>query len=216
MWEVFRIMRSKDKTDSLPTRASLLNRIKDPNDQESWNDFYKTYRQLIYGAARKDGLSDAECQDVVQEVLLTVVKKIKDLKYDPERGSFKGLLRLTTKWRVVDLIRKRKSAEVHLEREAADGLTDPIDRIRDPHTQEIVAHQKAEWAEKLGAVIMERVLEQVNPKHFQIYDAYVLKGWPVSQVMETLGVSRAEVYLAKHRVGQVVKKEGSRLAESFV
>ena len=50
--------------DSLPTRKSLLTRLKDWDDQESWRDFYNTYWKLIYNVARKAGLTDAEAQDV--------------------------------------------------------------------------------------------------------------------------------------------------------
>ena len=48
--------------DSLPTRNSLLNRIKDLGDDASWRDFFETYRELIYNFARKTELTDAEAQ----------------------------------------------------------------------------------------------------------------------------------------------------------
>ena len=48
---------------------------------------------------------------------------------------------------------------------------------------------------------------KVSPKQYQIFDAYVLKGWDVSKVRKELDVSMAQVYLAKHRVGGMVKKE---------
>jgi hypothetical protein len=39
--------------DSIPTRQSLLNRLKDWGDQSSWQDFFDTYWQLIYNVAIK-------------------------------------------------------------------------------------------------------------------------------------------------------------------
>jgi len=70
----------------LPTRRSLLSRIRDWDDQESWRRFFDTYWRLIYNTAVKAGLSDAEAQDVVQETILTVAKKIKEFHYDPTVG----------------------------------------------------------------------------------------------------------------------------------
>jgi len=56
----------------IPTRRSLLSRLKDWDDQESWKDFFDTYWKLVYGVAIKAGLSDQEAQDVVQETVLSV------------------------------------------------------------------------------------------------------------------------------------------------
>jgi len=74
----------------VPTRQSLLSRLKDWNDQESWKVFFDTYWRLIYSAAMKAGLSDAEAQDVVQETVIGVLKKLPDFEYDPRKGSFKN------------------------------------------------------------------------------------------------------------------------------
>lgn len=64
-------------TDELvPTRNSLLLRLRDWQDQESWKDFFDTYWKLIYNAAVKAGLNDAEAQDAVQETVVAVMKKL--------------------------------------------------------------------------------------------------------------------------------------------
>jgi RNA polymerase sigma-70 factor (ECF subfamily) len=39
----------------IPTRASLIHRLKDWQDDASWQDFFKVYWKLIYGVARKAG-----------------------------------------------------------------------------------------------------------------------------------------------------------------
>ena len=63
------------KHDSIPTRHSLLNRLKDWRDEASWREFFETYWELIYNVARKAGLNDAEAQDVVQETVIAVAKR---------------------------------------------------------------------------------------------------------------------------------------------
>ena len=50
----------------IPTRWSLICRLKDWNDQVGWREFFDTYWKLIYSVAIKAGLTDAEAQDVVQ------------------------------------------------------------------------------------------------------------------------------------------------------
>ena len=78
--------------DWLPTRQTLLSRLKDWDDAESWREFFESYSKLIYGVARRSGLSDSDAQEVVQETLVTVANKIPDFKYDPNKGSFKEFL----------------------------------------------------------------------------------------------------------------------------
>ena len=53
----------------IPTRESLLSRLKETSADESWREFFDTYWRLIYHNARKAGLSDEDGQEVVQEVL---------------------------------------------------------------------------------------------------------------------------------------------------
>ena len=80
----------------IPTRQSLLSRLRNMDDQESWKDFFNTYWKLIYGVAMKAGLTETEAQEVVQETVICVAKKIPGFVYDPISGSFKAwLLKLT-------------------------------------------------------------------------------------------------------------------------
>ena len=58
---------------------------------------------------------------------------------------------------------------------------------------------------------MERVREQIDERQFQVFDLCVAKGWPAADVAQTLGISSARVYLTKHRVSALVKKEVQRL-----
>src|SRR5271156_2602203 len=98
----------KGKADEfLPTRASLLNRLKDWDDHESWREFYAIYRKLIFATAIKSGLNEAEAEDVVQETAVSVAKTIKDFKYDRSKCTFKSWLRFLTQKRIADHFRKR-------------------------------------------------------------------------------------------------------------
>src|SRR5438093_1514906 len=98
---------STESDQFIPTRASLLTRLKNWDDQEGWKRFFDTYWKLIYSVARKAGLADAAAQDVVQETILSVAKQMPKFKYDPSVGSFKGWLAQLTRRRIIDHLRKR-------------------------------------------------------------------------------------------------------------
>src|SRR5690349_5651338 len=87
----------KSEAAVLPTRRSLLTRLKKWDDQESWQDFFDTYWQLIYSVALRSGLNDSEAQDVVQETVAAVARQMPNFKYNPAIGSFKSWLLLITR-----------------------------------------------------------------------------------------------------------------------
>src|SRR5438105_2439540 len=104
-----------DTDELIPTRESLLSRLKDLDDAASWREFFDLYWKLIYNTARRAGLNDSEAEDVVQETLITISKKIGEFRYDPHRGSFKSWLLNTTKWRIQDQFRKRPRRSFRLD-----------------------------------------------------------------------------------------------------
>jgi RNA polymerase sigma factor (sigma-70 family) len=196
--------------DSSPTRWSLVNRLKDWDDQESWKAFFDLYWKLIYAVARQAGLSDVEAQEVVQETVITVAKKMSGFKADPAFGSFKGWLLQLTRRRIVDQLRKRpppgrfKDPAVRSDETAR---TATVERVPDPDSLRLEARWDEEWQKNLVDAALERVKRKVNPNHYQIFYLHVLKQLPAAQVARTLGVNIAVVYLAKHRVAALVKKE---------
>src|SRR5688572_21154942 len=132
--------------DYLPTRTSLLRRMKQWDDQESWRDFFNTYWKLIYSAAVKAGLNDAEAQDVVQDTVIAVAKKIEDFKYDPALDSFKGWLLYLTRKRIALHYRKRERDR------GGKGATleslpssSELERFPDPAGVDIEAIWNDEW-----------------------------------------------------------------------
>src|SRR5438046_3211659 len=133
----------------LATRRSLVDRLENWDDRKHWQEFFDTYWKLIYSAARKSGLTDAEAQEVVQETVITVAKKIDKLKYDPAIGSFKGWLLQITRWRIVDQFRKRGPGEAKRPRAIDDRLTATIERVADSRVVDLDAVWETEWKENL-------------------------------------------------------------------
>ena len=203
---------ARNSENLLPTRRSLLNRLKNWDDQESWKDFFDTYWKLIYGVAVRAGLTDAEAQEVVQETVIAVAKKIPEFQYNPEIGSFKSWLLHTAQWRISDQFRKRKSgADRGGGRREKNTGTSTIERIPDPAGLDLDAIWDAEWEKHLFEAAIERVKTQVKPKHYQIFDLYVIKQWPVEKVARTLEINVGQIYLTKHRVSALIRREFKKL-----
>lgn len=85
-------MPPRDGADMISTRSSLLGRLKNWEDNESWQQFFDCYWQLIYRFARQRGLNHEEAPEVVQETSVAVAKHIGRFKYDRAVCSFKTWL----------------------------------------------------------------------------------------------------------------------------
>lgn len=196
------------------TRKSLIARLDNWEDQRTWDDFYQTYWRLIYSVAIKSGLRSDEAFDCVQETILSIAKQSKKKLYDPEQGSFKTWLMNMTRWRINDQFRKRKKDTAMAGGEWDDDRkTALIDRFEDPKGDLLGRLWDVEWKKNVADAALARVKAQVSPKQYQIFHYYVIKQWDATKVQEHLNVSMAQVYLAKHRVGTVLKKELARLEE---
>jgi len=207
---------AREKPEFIPTRSSLLSRLKHWDDHESWRDFFDTYWKLIYNTAVKSGLSEAEAQDVVQDTVLSVAKKMRDFKYDPALGSFKGWLLQLTGWRIKDRFKKRMPGGLHISSDGTSTQTAAIENVADPASADLTAFWDAQWQQNLIDVAVERVKQQASPRQYEIFYLQVIKKQPVGVVAQTLKVNAAQVYLAKHRVSALVKREVKRLEKEMV
>jgi RNA polymerase sigma-70 factor (ECF subfamily) len=194
----------------------LIQRLKDWQDQSSWQDFFDTYWKLIYGTALKSGLTAAEAQDVVQETMISVAKHMPAFKYDPAIGSFKTWLLNMTRWRITDQLRKRGPfvASHSASDDTATG-TRTVDKVVDPMSRDLDALWNAEWEKNLLDAAMEKVKRRLDPRKYQIFDLYVNKEWPPERVAATLGISVDQVYLAKHRTMELIKEEVKKLEQTM-
>src|SRR5258705_12458455 len=96
-----------DEPRFIPTRRSLLSRLKDWDNQDSWREFFNTYWRLVYDFGAQDRLDDGDAQDVVQETVLSGGEQKQGVKKDPPRGYFKGWLMQITHPRVRGRVRER-------------------------------------------------------------------------------------------------------------
>jgi len=206
-----------DNVELIPTRRTLLSRLKDWNDQQSWKEFFDTYWKLIYQTAIKAGLTDAEAQDVVQETMISVCKKMPEFKYRAEASSFKSWLLQLTNWRIIDQLRRRNKEDLVWSRPRAGTSSETAtgERVPDPHGSALESIWDEEWTRNLMDAAIGRVKRRANSRQYQLFDLCVLKQWPVSKITRLLKVRAGQVYLAKHRVGALVRKEVKRLETQY-
>ena len=205
----------RDENQCIPTRQTLLSRLKDWDDHDSWKEFFDIYWKLIYNAAMKTGLRDSEAQEVVQETVICVSKTMPNFRYDPKIGSFKGWLLKQTSWRIADQFRRRAQEAKSYRNESSDTLTyEILENIPDNSAASLEAIWDTEWEENLIEAALQRVKKTVDSKQYQIFDLYVIKKWPATKIAKSLQVSRTHIYLAKHRISGLFAKELKALEDN--
>jgi RNA polymerase sigma factor (sigma-70 family) len=205
------------KTEDLqPTRHTLVRRLQDLQDQDSWQDFYNTYWRLIYTVALRSGLTESEAHDVVQETVLTVVKKIAEFQPGAEHGSFRSWLLHATRWRIADQLRKRSrlpTQPIHSPDDTA--RTSTVERLPDPSSVDLESHWESHWKQNLMDAALDNVKTRVDAEDYQLFDRHVLKGETAISVARKLGARLSRVYLVKYRLSRMIAKEVRRLEKKF-
>jgi RNA polymerase sigma-70 factor (ECF subfamily) len=193
---------------ALNTRRSLISRLRDLDDKDSWQDFFDTYWKLIFGVARKAGCTEQEAEEVVQETTVAVSKYIQDYRYDPKVCSFKNWLMHKTQWRIIDQVRKRPPDFLQrVAPQTGTSGTSLLDRIPDPESLELDSLWEEEWEKNLVDAAMERVKRRIKPEHYQVFYLSAVRSLGPKRIAETMGMNIAQVYLVRHRVARLIKKE---------
>jgi len=173
----------------IPTRRSLLNRLRHWDDNQSWEDFHRIYHPLIFGAAISSGLTEEEAQDAAQDTIVAVAKSIKKFKYDPEQCTFKTWLHSITKRQVANQFRKRQD-KTPLPTDGEDAAV--LNDLPDPAGQALDEKWEREWEETLLKAAIHRVKGRTSPKPFAIYDYHVLQRHSVRETARSLGVTAGD------------------------
>ena len=206
------LLMKNDPDELLPTRWTLIERLKNWDDQESWRQFFDTYWKLIYGVAIKSGLTHPEAQDVVQETVMSVCKNMPNFKADPAFGSFKAWLLNLTRWRITDQVRKRRrGVDARKELQHSGSKSDKTstaaeERVPDPAGNALEAIWNDEWEKHIVDAALEKVKQQSSGKHYQIFYLQAIKQIPSAKVAETLNLKVDQVYLIKHRLTKIFEE----------
>ena len=200
--------------DTLRTRVSLINRVKNLTDDRSWTEFFARYQRIVQSVARSRGLSEHEAEDVMQEVFKRVAETIGKFNVAPRPGSFRSWLFQLTRWRADDKMRER-------ERQVWGKLSQPpfegsgeLESPAPEHVQtqeELEASFAAEAHRHLIETLFKTIEKSVTPKQLQIFQLLVINETPVEKVAELYQMTPSAVYVIKHRVIAKLQAEVKRL-----
>lgn len=188
-----------------PTRATLLARLRrDPLSETAWDEFVDQYGRHIYRWCRQWRLQDADAEDVAQEILLKLARKLRDFAYDP-KSSFRGWLKTVAHraWR--DFVdshgRARAIGEEHIWDllQSVEAREDLVAKLEEAFDYELLESAKVQ------------VRLRVAPHTWEAFRLAAIEGLPVTEVAAVVRLQVAMVYVAKSKVQKLLQQEIRKL-----
>jgi RNA polymerase sigma-70 factor (ECF subfamily) len=171
------------------TSLTLLERLRQPHDQEAWARFAELYTPLLYRWARRTGLQESDAADLVQDVLGLLVRKLPAFRYDC-RGSFRRWLRVVTLNRWRETLRRAGTAlRTNCEELDQAAVADPT-----------ADFEEAEYRQQLVGRALRLLEPEFSPLTWRAFREHVVAGSDAVEVAAALGISVGTVYAAKSRV----------------
>jgi RNA polymerase sigma-70 factor (ECF subfamily) len=198
--------------DGLPdsgTRITLLGRLRrDPTNQAAWAEFVDHYGARIYAWCRKWGLQEADAQDVTQNVLLKLARKMGEFTYDPSR-SFRAWLKTLTHHAWSDFLESRARPGL------GSGDSQALDTLNSLAAREDLVRQlEEEFDRELLEEAMLRVRLRVAPQTWQAFALTALEGLSGADAAARIPMQVAQVFVAKRRVQKMLREEVARLEQA--
>ena len=183
---------------SWTTIPQLLEEVRDPEDETAWNRFVEKYRPLLAGYVRAKGLADADVEDIVQNILIRLLRVMPKFELDHQKGKFRTWLYKVTMFTLRDHYRSAVSRN----------------RVEEEHKKNVAEWKEddgpdAEWQQTYQERILEVALEQVKTqtmaKSWQCFEQFVLKGRPGNDIAREVGLTPNAVRVNANRILEKVR-----------
>ena len=195
---------------STKTSGTLLLRLRCLDDLDAWHQFVDRYTPAIYGWCRGCGMQDSDAADITQEVLVKLVKAIRNFDYDSQRGTFRSWLKVVTRNAVRDYIESTRTWDQG-SGDSQIGLV--LSSLQSPAAiDSLTAALEVEAQRELLLEAEARVQLRVKPSTWAVYQLMASESLAAPEVALRLNVSVADVYVSKSRVLSMLRKEVAKLS----
>ena len=193
------------------TSLSLLDRVRETSDAESWSRLVALYGPLLKRWALRYEIQESDADDVVQEVLAAVLSDLPKFQHNQRTGAFRSWLRIILANRVREFWRARKRRPV------ATGTSSIEDKLNQLHDDTSEASQI--WNQEHDEYVLKRLMKgvqsRIEPKTWAAFKLQVIDGHAPEKVAQDLEISMSSVYTAKYRVLNALRRESDGLVDKM-
>ena len=187
------------------TSASLLDRLQSDPQSDSWSRLVEIYTPLIRHWLYRADLPIADFEDVVQDVMAVVIRRLPEFQHNQRPGAFRTWLRSITANCVFDYFRVRRKTPL------ATGDTEfvgVLNQLQDPNSG-----LSQEWDREHNLFVTRALLDLLRPNYeertWQAFERFALQGESAAEVASSLGISQNAVFIAKSKILNKLREEAA-------
>ena len=196
---------------STDTRGHLLERVRNTQDHDAWEQFTSFYQPIILRYARALGCSPDMCRDIVQETLVDLLTIMPRFTYDRSRGRFRAFLREIVRRRAHAAFRRRKRY-ISIEVSAEEGW--PASLAAEESSDQQQAWDMA-WQRQVVVEAMARLQKRVKPSSYEAFRAYVVAGETADDVCSRFSLTANALYQIRHRLLASLRQIAADIEREF-
>ncbi|HZU37128.1 MAG TPA: sigma-70 family RNA polymerase sigma factor [Gemmataceae bacterium] len=189
---------------SLHTQQSLLDRVC-AGDRDAWQALVVIYEPLVRHWLRPAALQPADQDDLTQQILTVLVRKLAVFRHNGRAGAFRAWLRSVTLRETADFCRRRAAMPPVRDFENLDALPSPLD--------ELARTWDAEYERHVLCGLLALVEPEFTPPAWQVFQRLALEGAVPRTVAEEMGMTVNAVTLTKSRVVRRLRQEARGLVD---
>ncbi|HWE01611.1 MAG TPA: sigma-70 family RNA polymerase sigma factor [Tepidisphaeraceae bacterium] len=191
--------------NTLGTSATFLESLRGNADPRRWDEFFAIYGPLIGHYLRKMGVAADDVDDLRQDVLIILYRRLADWHYDRAVGSFRGYVKTIVRNAALRYFKRR------LVQPRADGGAEHAERlVAAPAAAEEDVFEQA-WRRRVFEIACERVRADVSEKTWAMFEQAYLLMRPLTEVAAEFGVRIGNLHVVKKRVKDRLRAEVNAL-----
>ena len=191
---------------SSETSTSLLDRVRERRDDSAWETLVAIYTPLIRGWLRRHAQLDDDAEDIIQDVLAVVVRRIPEFHREPRVGAFRAWMRTIT----INCFRDAWKSRRRVKPAANSQIDEFLQQLADPTSG--LSHI---WNQEHDQFITQQLLNLIrgefSDKTWRAFERFALSDEPAETVAADLGMTVNAVFIAKSRVLAALRREGAGL-----
>lgn len=187
------------------TRQTLLQRAKNPDDHQAWDEFTSYYKNFIQTLIYKMRFQGDDTEDLTQIILLNLWKTLAN--YDKEKASFRNWMGAVIRNTTFNYYRKQSN----IAKREKEGVVEFLDAMPESDLDDLI---EREWKTYISELALKKMRELFSGKAIEVFELS-LKGVSSEEIGEKLDLKKDSVYVLKNRVKKKFMEEVRALVKEL-
>ena len=196
-------------SDFPETNHSLIARVQDLGDGASWTEFLGIYQPVVYRMARRRHLQDADAQDIVQQIFLSIAKSIESWESGVGKPPFRAWLTTIARNAITKALVRRP-------RDQATGATSAAEFLAaHPEPAATASEILVEARKEIIRWATEQIRAEFSDEIWKLFQLTAIDGVPIGDVAQSSGRSVGSIYIARFRVITRLKEKIQEVSQHW-